>query len=173
MSIGSGSASEVVSIVIRLPRQFLFQYHERLHLASAKFFAIERPKPPPHEELFDQRLALGGNIRFWAFIEDDIPARPDQPCRHRRIGRKPPAAPLSFQAGLPANVALPTGLVRKLKVKGDNQFFRSAAVSPVCARTTAIASRNSSSGPASARDSGVASTPSTSNPEIARNPHTA
>src|ERR1035438_9225139 len=97
--------------------------------------------------------------------------RPDQTRRCDGVCGYPSAAPLLFQAGLPADVALPTGLVGEFKMEGDNQFFRSAALSPVWDRTTATASRNSSSGPASASDSGVASMPSRSNPEIARNPH--
>ena len=49
------------------------------------------------------------------------------------FGRQPSASAPRLQAGLSAHVALPSGLVGKMKVEGDDQFFRSAPVKPVSA----------------------------------------
>ena len=43
---------------------------------------------------------------------------------------QPAASPLSLQTALSARVAFPRGLVSKLKMECDNQFFLSASLKP-------------------------------------------
>src|SRR5262245_3425246 len=123
-----------------------------------------RPQLPPHVILLDPRQALRCDHRRRAPVRRDSLPRPDNLLGRLDRGRQPSAAPLELQAVLPATVALPPGLVRMLKVKGDYQFFLSASVRPHSALTTSTASRNSSSGPTAASDSGVAGAPSSSMP---------
>jgi hypothetical protein len=106
-------------MLVYLRSKFFFQNHERLHLAGAHFF-IEAPQPPPYEELLYQRLTLRRDVRLGTSVNGHMIARPDQPRGFTRIASYPGTAPLIFQAGLPANVALPTGLVGEFKVEGDN-----------------------------------------------------
>src|SRR5207237_10312464 len=86
------------------------------------------------------------------------------------IVRKPPASADLLQAVFSAFIAPPPGLVRKLKMEGDNQFFRSLSVRPHWHLMALTISRASSSGPFSAINSGVASTPSTVNPVMPTSP---
>src|SRR6266567_786819 len=168
----SNSLSCAALAIVSLRGKFVFQYDERLRLLGSQLSGPYSSQPPPHEEFLNQRVTLRPDIRFRAGRDGDASPRPNR--RRARIvaPSHPAASPFHFQSGFPAGVALPTGLVGKQKVEGDDQFFRSASLSPVSARTAAKASRNNSSGPQFASDSGVASLPSTSRPDMARNPQT-
>lgn len=151
----------------------LLQNCECFHLAGAQTAGIKTSQTLAHKELFQPRFAIRGDERLGARKHGHVFARPDGRTRGGgletvRIEESAPA--FLFQTGFPARVALPTGLVGELKMKGDDQFFLSAEVRPAADRTASAASRQRSSGPAAASDSGVAGAPSISRPETSRNP---
>jgi len=105
--------------IVHLYRECFLQNQERFHLPGAQFNEIQRAEPAPHEELLHQRLALPADVRGWASRERHLLPRPDQ-RRLRILGNpEPRAPPLLLQAGPPANVASPPGLVGKLKMECD------------------------------------------------------
>jgi len=101
---------------------------ECFHLARAQPIGVEAAQLLAHEKLFEQRFALARDVRLRARKHRDVFSRPNgrAPVRRLFIQTEPPAPPLFFQTGFPACVALPTGLVGKLKVEGDDQFFLSS-----------------------------------------------
>src|SRR5579883_2857759 len=147
-----------------LLRQRFLEHHERLDFARAQLLRPRAANPPPRQEVLEQRLAFCRDVRLRARPQSQSAARPHQ--APRLPAAQPPAVPLHVQAGFPASVALPTGLVGPSKVEGDEEFFRSSSVRPASRRTAASASRNTSSGPRSTSASGVASAPSSCNPEM-------
>src|SRR5579871_2014933 len=160
----------VLLAISDFPRDRLFQKQKCIHLAAAQQRNIRSPQAPAHYECIQQRHAFGRDIRLRAYAERDISSRPNR-SRPRLLAQpEPPAPSFLLQSGFSATLALPTVLVRKLKMEGDDQFFLSSSDRPACACTAMSASRKRSSGPLSAKSSGVASAPSTTSPDTARRP---
>jgi hypothetical protein len=66
------------------------------------------------------RHAAGAHQRHRALRRDDRSSRPNGPLGATLGARQKAAPALSFQALLPALVALPRGLVGELEMKGDD-----------------------------------------------------
>jgi hypothetical protein len=70
-------------------------------------------------KLFEPRVTVAGDVTSRALTTADVFSDPYGTRGFGLLGQKP-APSLLLQALLPAGVALPCGLVRKLKVEGDN-----------------------------------------------------
>src|SRR6266545_1839089 len=151
--------------------EFPLQNQERLRCAGVQFLYPQSSQAPPHQELLHPGDALSRDERLRARLGRRLPARPHDRCPRRRPRCQPSATALLFQAGCPARVALPAGLVGELELEGDNQFFLSASLSPACAFTARTASRHRFSGPRSASEVAVATSPSRNSPPTASTPH--
>jgi hypothetical protein len=104
--------------IFPLFRKHLFQNHERIHLPCAQLLHPKTTHSLPHQEVLHQRLALRRDVRLGTRRKRHAAARPNH--RPGRFAQpQPTAIPFRFQAGPPARVALPTGLMGKLKMEGD------------------------------------------------------
>jgi hypothetical protein len=104
--------------IVSLSSERLFQNYERFHLTGAKLLEIQPAEPLSHEIFLHQRFASRRDERSRTAPEHRRLAYPHWP---RRIlgNSKPAAPPANLQAGSPAHVALPTGLVDELEMEGD------------------------------------------------------
>ena len=157
--------------MFQLRHESPFQDHECFNLPRGQLVELRSSQPPARQKLVYQCLRFRCDMGFGTFGQHHVPPGPNRPPRWLILQRQPPAPPSFFQAGFPARIALPTGLVRKVKMEGDNQFFLSGSLSPASPLTAARASRNRFSGPALANSSGVASSPSTVRPLTSCKPH--
>jgi hypothetical protein len=108
-----------VLAIVHLCGKCLFQNQECFHLPRAQLRKLDTMQAPPDEKLLYLRLALSRNVRRRASLKCHVLTRPHQE-RTAIFRRRQPSAPaLLFQAVFPADVALPTGLVGKLKMEGD------------------------------------------------------
>src|SRR5262249_54100295 len=112
----SYSISCVVLAMGHLRGKGLLQNHEGLHLPRGQLLELHSTEPPPDETFLDQRLALAADVRLRARAQRDLPSHPNQRSLARVRMVDPSAASFSFQAGLPAHVAIPAGLVGILKM---------------------------------------------------------
>src|SRR6202044_3343503 len=101
---------------------FVLQYKNRLHQARRQLVHASRSTKLPGVELLQHRDTFRCDVRRWAGGEGHSSPDPYDGCN--RIGGmlQPTAPPFSFQAALSAYVALPRGLIPKLKMERDNQF---------------------------------------------------
>jgi hypothetical protein len=104
--------------IVSLFCERLFQNHEGFHLACTELLESKPAEALAYEILLHQRFAFRCDEGFWTASENRRLAYPDRP---RRVFGKsePPAAAANLQAGCPAYVALPTGLVGELELEGD------------------------------------------------------
>jgi hypothetical protein len=104
--------------MVSLFSERLFQNYERFHLAGAERLDVQPAEPLSHEIFLHQRFAFRRNEGLWTAPEHRRLAYPHWPSGI--LGNsKPSAPPANLQAGSPAHVALPTGLVGELEMEGD------------------------------------------------------
>jgi len=111
--------SRPVLIPYRFRGQRLLQNQETLHLSGAQLVKGHPSESASHQKVLQQFFALCGDVRLRATFDCHSIPRPDR--RGLAVGRQtqPAAATADLQAVPPARVALPTGLVGKLKMEGD------------------------------------------------------
>src|SRR6185312_672077 len=119
--------------------------------------------------LLDHPDAVSRNERPRAFARRGSSPRPNNRAILAMLG-DPAAVPFLFQAGFPAFVALPPGLISELGVEGDGQFFLSSSVNPHSRWIAPSISFANGSGPLSISVSTVAAAPSMVRPSIFANP---
>src|SRR5579859_647661 len=131
----------VLLAISDFPGDRLFQNQKRIYLPAAQRRNIRSAQAPPDHEFIQQCHAFGRDIRFRTNTERNFSSRPNRRGPRLLLQPEPAAASFPFQSGFSATLALPTVLVRKLKMEGDYQFFRSSSDKPACACTAISASR--------------------------------
>jgi hypothetical protein len=71
-------------------------------------------------KFFQQSFTLRRDVRSWTFFHAGLPSRPHHSLRPTLRFRQPATSPFVFQTAPPAVVAFPSGLLRELKMKGDD-----------------------------------------------------
>jgi hypothetical protein len=104
--------------IVSLFSERLFQNHECFDLSCAELLEIKPAEAFSHEIFLHQRFAFRRDEGFWTASENGRLAYPHWP-RGILGNSEPPAPAASLQAGSPAYVALPTGLVGELEMEGD------------------------------------------------------
>jgi len=137
---------------------FVLKNRKRLYRSGIHQVHIGVSESLPNLKLLDKNQAVCRNQRFGALRRCNASPRPDRFRRRRLISER--AMPRPHQTAFSALVAVPCGLVGKLELECDSQFFRSSSFRPQRRLTSVAISATNFSGPASSRWLGVAGLPS-------------
>jgi hypothetical protein len=97
---------------------FVFKHRQCFNFPRVHYPNIGAAEAFPYLKLFDKSQAFRCDQRFGALCRENASPGPDWPLRWSFLRER--AMPHLNQAAFPAVVAVPCGLVRKLKLERDN-----------------------------------------------------